>query len=82
MSAVNKRKATQATLHGTIFVPNIGQLGPSLSNKQTPTSKAIDMTVDEPFLVLRIGNSTVPVPLTNVTHLVLDKDPVGTGTEA
>lgn len=75
MSKCNGRKVKLATLHGPIHVPDIGQLGPKLSNFQNGVDKAVDMVIDEPFLMIyvkgRLASAEVPIPLANVSHMVL-----------
>lgn len=79
MSAINGKKLTHATLHNPIFVEDIGSIGSSLHAAHNGLHKAVDMTIDEPFVILRIkdraGNEkVVPVPITGFTHMVLAKE--------
>lgn len=78
MSALNGKKLKYATLHYPLFVPGLGTIGPTLSNDNSATHKAIEMIVDEPFVSLKgttNGKSyTMYIPLTSFTHMVLDKE--------
>lgn len=79
MSKYNGAKVKEATAHGTIFVANVGQLGPTLSATPTASNKGVSMVIDEPFLVLTATDKTgkkltVPVPLANISHMVLAED--------
>jgi hypothetical protein len=77
MSKVNGRKVTRATLTDTIFVPGIGTVGKDLNGTQSAEHSAVEMEIDEPFLlcVFRERQTKkpieVPVPLAQVRGLVL-----------
>lgn len=72
MIQLNKRKVAYAALHSTIFIPGHGQVGPTLDPKSTG-SKIKDLTLFAQYglLLVSMGGKDVPIPLTNVSHMVL-----------
>lgn len=64
-----------ACLKWPIFVPNVGQFGPTLSNIATPKSKAVKMSLLKELVVLETTDKfdktvKIFVPLSSFTHLV------------
>jgi hypothetical protein len=79
MSNVNGRKVKLATMHANMFIPGVGDIRKELSSTDDGINKAVGMVIDEPFVVVTLkdkgGNVlTVPVPLTNFSHMVLVKE--------
>jgi len=79
MSALNGKKLRLATMHANMFIPGVGDIRKELSSVDDGINKAVGMTIDEPFVVVTLkdkgGNAlTVPVPLTNFSHMVLAKE--------
>lgn len=79
MSEFNGKKVSYATLKdGPIFIPSYGQLRAELSSTGDGVHKAVEMTIDEPFVILEITDKvgkkiTDLIPLTSFSHLVLAK---------
>lgn len=78
MSSLNGRKLVAATMHTNIFYPGMGEIRKELSAVGSGLSRGVKMTIDEPFIVVEAvgkdGQSyTIPVPITNFSHLVLGK---------
>jgi hypothetical protein len=84
MSSVNGKQVIAATMHSNIFYPGLGELKKELSSTPNGLSKPVKMTIDEPFLILEVDDArtkrlyTIPVPLTNFSHMVLAKEVVTT----
>ncbi len=80
MSSLDGRTVIAATMHENIFIPQVGDIRKELSNKDSATCKKVNMTISEPFLILRFESAvsrrtyTVPVPLTNFRYLVLESE--------
>jgi len=79
MSALNGKKLRLATMHANMFIPGVGDIRKELSSVDDGINKAVQMTIDEPFVVVNLkdkgGNTlTVPVPLTNFSHMVLARE--------
>lgn len=79
MSKINGKKLVSATMHQNIFFPGIGEIKKELTSVFNGMNKTVDLVVDEPFVIIGVkdkGNKTIsiPVPLTNFSHLVLSDD--------
>jgi len=79
MSEVNKKKLKLATMHANMFIPGVGDIRKELSSVDDGINKAVHMIIDEPFVLVSLkdkgGNTlTVPVPLTNFSHMVLARE--------
>jgi hypothetical protein len=79
MSELNGRKLKLATMHSNIFIPGVGDIRKELSNTDDGVNKAVQLVIDEPFVILTLKNKvgtaiTVPVPLVNFSHMVLAKE--------
>lgn len=76
MSKLNGKKLQAATMHQNIFFPNVGEIKKELTNVDSGLNKAVDMVIDEPFILVTTKNKAnkpviIPVPITNFTHMVL-----------
>jgi hypothetical protein len=76
MSKANGKEVSYGALHGPIFVPGLGQIGPTLSSASSGSLKAVKMTVDEPFVMLEVADKMgktveLPVPISQFTHMVV-----------
>jgi len=76
MSKLDGRVVTYARMHTTVFVPGFGQFGPELSNTQTPTTKACEMTVSGDVVLCnlkdKVGKTVeMVIPFTNFTNFVV-----------
>jgi hypothetical protein len=80
MSEMNGKKLRGAQMHENFFYPGLGEIKKELSAVDSGMNNAVDMTIDEPFVVLRLNDKkskasyTIPVPITNFKYLVLAKD--------
>jgi hypothetical protein len=79
MSTVNGKKLSFAVMHQNIFYPGIGDIRKELSCEDTGLSRGVKMTIDEPFVLVetktKAGQAvTIPVPITNFSHLVLARE--------
>lgn len=65
------QEVTYAALHGgPIFIPGVGQYGPTLViGAGSTVSRVTKMYLGETTLHLEIGNVKILIPLTNVTHM-------------
>ncbi len=75
MSKLNNKELSFARLKTKLFMPDLGEVGPTLTNKNTPEGKAVKMTVDEPYVRIELSNKlnksvTLVVPMEQFTHLV------------
>lgn len=76
MSSLNGKSIRFAKLHGVLFIPNVGNIGPTLSSTASGSEKATPMRIEVPFLVVTViepktkHEVEVFVPLEFVTHLV------------
>ena len=83
MSKMNGLEVELASMHEGIHIPYVGEIKKELTAKGNSTSRAVKMTIDEPFLVLEFTDAatkrkyTVPVPLTNFKSMVMSQ-PVAT----
>ena len=84
MSKLNGKTVVAATLHSNIFVAGLGEIKKDLLAVANGINKPAKMTIDEPFLILEMEDTkfrrlyTIPIPLTNFTHLVLESKAVTT----
>lgn len=79
MSKLNGKELAYGVLHGTVHTPQSGQIGPVLSATPGPITKAVKMTVDEPFVTVEVPNKTgkatvINVPIVNFSHMVVKED--------
>lgn len=54
MSDFKGVKLSKAVLIQHLFIQGVGQLGPSLSSTQDGANKSVDMTLDYPFVILKM----------------------------
>lgn len=59
-------------------MPDTGELGPTLTNKNSPEGKAVKMVVEEPYVSITTTDKnknpiTIVVPLEQFTHLVVEE---------
>lgn len=78
MSKSNK-DIVSASMHTTVFVAGMGQIGPQLSSTGSATSKAVKMTLEDNWVTCEVKNQTGTmitflVPLTNFINLVPKKE--------
>lgn len=78
MNKYSGRELSYGVLHAPIFIPGIGQFGPTLSKIPSGTSKGVKMTVDEHFVTLEVADKQgqlveVAVPLNMFTHMTITK---------
>jgi len=71
-------KVTYAALHFPIFVPQVGQFGPTLTTTGSGAAKGIKMTLEGNFVTLEVQDKNgkpneILVPLTSFTHMVVAK---------
>ncbi len=63
------KEVTYASMHASVFVPGMGQVGPTLSNVQNAGVKATEMTLEETTIALKVREGgktyTVQVPHSN-----------------
>jgi len=64
-------------MHGIVFVPNVGNIGPTLTNSNSGTEKAVKMTVDEPWVLIETTDkfkkpAFISVPIEYFTHILTD----------
>ncbi len=63
------KEVVYASMHASVFVPGMGQVGPTLSNVQNATVKATKMSLNETTITLEVkeGGKTynVEVPHSN-----------------
>lgn len=76
MAAQNKKLETEvrevsyAATHGPIFVPGLGQFGPTLvAGVGSTVSRIGKMYLNENTLTVMIGADEILIPLMNVTHM-------------
>lgn len=79
MSKLNGKELSYGVMHGTVHVPNMGQIGPVLTSTNDAMHKTVKMTVDEPFVILEVPIKngrpmTVNVPIVNFSHMVMKED--------
>jgi hypothetical protein len=67
------REVSYAVTHAAIFLPGLGQFGPTLIAGSGSTVSRIGKMylADSTFLTVIIGKDTVLIPLMNVTHIKL-----------
>lgn len=78
MSSIEGKTLKYAVLHASIFVPGLGQMGPTLSSDASALHKAVKMTVSHPWVLVEIeekggGKTVMPIPISGFTHTVLSK---------
>ena len=78
MSKLEGKELSYGVLAATVFVPGVGNFGPTLTNQDSATHKAVKMVVDEPFVTLstkdKVGKEvSIAVPITYFTHMVVAK---------
>lgn len=71
MSRLNLKDLSYAVLSGPIFVPNVGQMGPTLVS-----GSKLTLTIEEPFVILDTQDKngkpvSMPIPIAAFTHTVL-----------
>lgn len=67
-------KVAYAKLHSPIFVPGVaGNLKDTLTDKSTSTERAVNMHFTGTLLIAEIGDTTILIPSTSVSHMVLAK---------
>jgi hypothetical protein len=73
---MNPTKLSYCKLHDIIFVPGVGQVGPTLETQQTGIAPAYGLNLNGSFLEIRTSNKQtkapifILVPITNVSHMV------------
>jgi hypothetical protein len=77
MSKLNGKSVSYGALHGPIFTPEVGQMGPTLTKDSSGHSKGVKMTIEEPFVVVEVKNKNgkiveIAVPITNFSHMVTE----------
>ena len=78
MSKHDSKEVSYAALHEPLHNPVVGDLGKTLTSKKTAATKAVKMTLAEPFLLVEATSPTdskalvkILVPLTNLKSIVL-----------
>lgn len=63
-----------AVLHGTLFVPGVGQFGPTLTTEAAADkAKGVKMVLEGSFLKAQIKGTDILIPLTNISHMIAVK---------
>lgn len=70
---LNERIVTYACLHGPIFIPGLGQFGPTMTADNVGKTKDLRMILVDGFLLCDIKGIDVAVPLAYVSHVKLGK---------
>lgn len=68
-----ERSIQYAMLHAPLFVPGLGQFGPTLDTKDQTKNKVSSMTLKGTFLSVMSKGVEVLLPLTSVSHMVPTK---------
>lgn len=79
MSKLNGKELSYAVMHGTVHVPEVGQIGKTLSATATAEYRAVKMTVDEPYVIVEAAvkgkkSVSINIPIVNFSHMVVKED--------
>ncbi len=74
-SSINGRSLSYGALTGPVFVPGVGQFGPTLAIN-APGGLILGMVIAEPWVLVKVKNNlgkavTLPIPFTAFTHTKL-----------
>lgn len=82
MSKYDGRKVIKAALESNIFLPGIGDINKEVTSQNNALSRAIDMTLEGDFVVMKIKSKTTGaeaellVPTRRFTYLSVEKEEV------
>lgn len=67
---VESREVSYAATHAPIFIPGLGQFGPTLvSGSGSTVSRIGKMFLNENTLLVMIDKHEILIPLMNITHM-------------